>query len=449
MSDWKALEALVVEDAVQALRGVLAAHPGERFYAAAFHGLYRERDGPVLLPSLAANSLAGLDGPPAGRFWDAAWNPPDWRWDLIEFESEALGTGAQAAVAAMQATRQAWLAGERDCIDMLVGAAAKIRQALGDAPQLAPDFVVFLHDEEGGPALVRRCIGDAAFARLFPEEMAEEAERRRVAALPAAGQVPYLIERLGRVDGAIGSEEAEQMLRAIGAPAVPALLARMGDGRARDGARHARLLGCLGVASPEVLALLQRQMAVARDEPARAWAARALAYLGQSGWLLEQFALAPSRLLVEGLCAPYSAFRDPTPLPLDYRPLETLLAGPADTAALARQILRPGSSWCTLRPGELDEALRGLASPHAFVRRHAASLLHDRGLGSEAGRRLLPALAERLGQDPDADVRWEALYSLAAWKHEARPWQAAIAQAAQHDADQRVREKAQAWLAEP
>lgn len=451
MSHWKALEPLIVEDAVRALRELLAEHPHEQFYAAAFQNLYRELDGPVYLPGLSANSVDAREDGPSGDFWEADWNPPDWRWADIDFQSPALTAAADAASNAMQqGTRAAWLAAERECIDMLIAASQKIREALGVSSQLTPDFVVFLHDEEGGGALARRCIGDLAFFELFPVEAKNDRERQRVAALPLAERVDWLVGRLNRFDGAISSEEAARQLCAIGAPAVPALLVRMGNGKSKHGWDSAQLLGRIGVATPEVLAALQKQMATSRDQPAREWAARALAYLGQSDWLLEQLSRAdnpmPALLMVEGLCAPYSSFRDPTPLPLDYRPLEALLGGPASTVDAVLDILKPGSSYCTLRPGEIDEALRGLGSPHAFVRRHAASLFNDRGLGTAVGERALPVLAERIAHDDDAVVRWESIESLGAWKRAGQPWRAVVERAAREDPHQRVRDAAQSLL---
>lgn len=463
MSHWKALEPLVVEDAVRALRRLLDDNPEERFYVAAFHGVYRECDGIIALPSLAANTVSarGDEDRASPDFWDADWNPADWDHELIDYESPALRAAAKAAdSAARRGSRADWLQAEKDCFDMLAGASRKVREALGGAPRLTPDFVVFVHDEEYATALARRCLGDETFERTFTTEAAADRERARVAALPVAERVAFLIGRLDRFDGAISAEEAAEQLCAIGAPAVPALLERMRHGKGKDRNDHAwrgaRLLGRIGTATPEVLDALKTQMVKSRDEPGRHWAARALAYLGLSDWLLSQLAQAdgtgtgaPSdtaRAAIEGLCAPYSAFRDRTPLPLDYRPLEALLAGPPATVGAALEILRPGSSYCELRPGEVDEALRGLGSPRAFVRRHAASLCWERGLGTEAGQRLLPALAERLANDDNADVRWEAARSIGAWKHEGQPWHAAVAHAAAHDTDERVREAAQSVL---
>ncbi|SCX72865.1 DUF4303 domain-containing protein [Variovorax sp. EL159] len=449
MSHWKALEPLIVEDALRALRELLDDNPDEQFYAVAFQGMYRELDGPIYLPALSANSVDAREDEPSGDFWTAEWSPPDWRWDDIQFAGAALNAAADAACEITRNdTRAAWLLAERECIDMLVSAARKIRAALGNAPQLTPDFVVFLHDEENGLDLARRCIGDAAFGALFPKEAVAEQERLRVAALPVEERVGWLIGRLGRFDGRpVESEDAQKWLVDIGAPAVPALLELLARPRGKFGWEAARMLGHIGLATPEVLAALRKKLHAPAEPSTHAWCAATLAYLGDSDWLFEQLAAwrgDPERaaVAVRGLCAPYSAFRDPTPVALDYRPLETLLSDAAAIAEVVHEKLKPGSSYCTLRPGEIDEALRGMASAHAFVRRHAASVADDRGLGAAAGERILPALADRLAHDEDADVRWQAARSLAAWKRAALPWQATVQRAALHDADERVREAA-------
>lgn len=467
MNHWKALEPLIVEDALRALRALMQENPDERFYVAAFHGVYRECDGIIALPSLGANTVSAREDEARASidFWDADWNPADWAHELVEFESDALKEAADAAdQAARQGSRADWLQAEKDCFDMLVSAAHKVREALGDSVsdslQLTPDFVMFVNDEEYATALARRCLGDATFERLFEKDARDDRERTRVAALPVAERVEFLVTCLDRPNGSIGAEEACDQLCAIGAPAVPALLARLENGKRKSprGWHAALMLGRIGVATPEVLDALKTQMAASRDEPGRAWAARALAYLGQSDWLLAQLKQVmqepqdgdnlpdAARMAIEGLCAPCSSFRDPTPLPLDYRPLEALLAAPPATVALVREILRPGSSYCELRPGEVDEALRGLASPHAFIRLHAASLCGERGLGSAIGQRVLPVLAERAAQDDDADVRWTAVTGIGDWKVEGKPWHAALEEAARNDASERVRTAAQSVL---
>lgn len=450
MIDWTQLQQRLAADALAAVRATLAAQPQRRCYAVAYYGSYRELDGAIWLPALAANSLQalgrerGLEADPQA-FWSEAWNPPDWEWNEIGYASAALDAAAATVErAARTGTREQWLAIERRWMQALVAASRMLQQALERADlALAPGFVAFVHDEQGQTALLRDCVGEAAFARLFPDELAQQAERERVLALPVHERIAVLIQCGEHPGGAFDQEQAREQLCAIGAPAVPALLARL---QARGEWWVAALLGRIGVATPDAIAALRRQVERRGDAPEQAWAARALAFLGDGEWLFEQLGRRPETALA-GLCAPYRASRDDTRAGLDYALLERLLSAAPKRADAAREALAPGTSYCRLRADEIDAALRGLASTHAFVRAHAAAIMGDRGLGEAAGARLLPALAERIARDPDPQVRWFATLSLGDWKREAWPWRASL-EAARSDGDERVRAAAQAALAE-
>jgi len=85
------------------------------------------------------------------------------------------------------------------------------------------------------------------------------------------------------------------------------------------------------------------------------------------------------------------------PLPFDYQYTERLLA--MRSASIRRQVadeLKPGSSKIRIAPEDIEEALRGLASDELILRQHAVCVLGDRRLGVQCGKRILPALAERL-----------------------------------------------------
>lgn len=450
MIDWTRLQQLLTADAAAALRTTLATQPQRQCYAVAYYGCYRELDGAIYLPALAANNLQALgceqplDVNPQS-FWSEAWNPPDWEHCDIDYVGEALNAAAaELEHAAHRASREEWHAIERRWMQTLVEAGRELQRALLDSgPMLAPGFVAFVHDDLGQAALVREGIGEAAFARLFPDEVAAQAERERVLALAPPERIAILIQHCDRAGGAFDSEQAREQLCAIGAPALPVLLERL---HARGEWWVAALLGRIGVATPEAIAGLRRQVERRGDAPAQGWAATALAFLGDGDWLFEQLDRRREAAL-QGLCAPYRAWRDATRAGLDYAPLERLLSAAPAIAEGAREALKPGSSYCQLRDDELDVALRGLASPHALVRAHAAAIMGERGLGAAAGARLLPALAERLVQDPDPQVRWFAAASLGYWKREARPWRASLA-AALADGHERVRVAAQAALDE-
>ncbi|UHQ23215.1 HEAT repeat domain-containing protein [Lysobacter sp. 5GHs7-4] len=450
MIDWTRLQGLLTADAAAALRVTLAAQPQRQCYAVAYYGSYRELDGAIWLPTLAANSLQALgrerplDVHPQA-FWSEAWNPPDWEHSDIDYVSQALNAAAaEVERVARSATREEWWAIERRWMQTLVEAARELQRLLQDGGlALAPGFIAFVHDEQGQTELLREGIGEARFARLFPDEVAAQAERERVLALALPERIATLIQHSDRVGGAFDTEQAREQLCALGEPALPALLTRL---HARGEWWVAALLGRIGVASPEAIAALRRRVERRGDEPAQAWAARSLAVLGDGEWLFDQLGRRRDAALA-GLCAPYRAWRDATRAGLDYAPLERLLSAAPAIADGAREELKPGSSYCRLREDELDAVLRGLASPHAFVRAHAAAIMGERGLGAAAGARLLPALAQRLAHDPDAQVRRFAALSLGYWKREARPWCASL-EAALADGDERVRAAAQAALAE-
>ncbi|ALN94031.1 HEAT repeat domain-containing protein [Lysobacter gummosus] len=449
MIDWNAVEDCFVADATAALRALFARHPEQAFYVAALYGAYRELDGPIYLPSLAANSLQALgrDTPmsdPPCEFHSEAWNPPDWQWPDLDFAGPALCEwAARLDRHARDASREQWLDSERRWLQVLVAACRRIAEALAALPMRAPLLVVFVHDEEHVETLLRQCLDEPVFARLFPGQLAIERERARLDALAPSARAEALLELAQRHDSLLGWQEIDERLCAIGAAAVPALLARL-RADARDW-RAAMLLGRIGEATTEVVEALRRQAGERGEASARAWAARSLALLGDNDWLFAQLERGAGTPALEGLCAPYRHSRDGSRCRLDYAVLERLLAGPARTAAQALEILKPGSGYGSLRAQDIDEALRGLRSGFPFVRRHAAIVLSERGLGARAGERILPALAERIGRDEDPEVRWFSVLGLGDWKSDARPWHAA-AEAALADPDPRVRDAARRCL---
>ncbi len=129
------------------------------------------------------------------------------------------------------------------------------------------------------------------------------------------------------------------------------------------------------------------------------------------------------------------------PLPLDYRHAERLLAmNSPEIEARVVEELKPGSSFIEIKPSDLDEVLRGLNSPHVVIRQHAACVADDRALGKAVGKRLLPALAEKL-TDPVPNVRRLALLALSNWKADAAPYHAEMKKL-QKDKDPQVRQYA-------
>ncbi|EJE50027.1 hypothetical protein PMI14_05427 [Acidovorax sp. CF316] len=476
--DWQAFEQTLLDDALAQVLPALRAHPlRSDVYAVALAGIYREHDGPIHLPTVAMNSEAALAGAGdeasegEGTLYDLRWNPADWCWPDM-----ASGSAAMAAAEATLATEAQggdvaqWEAADRRCIDALVRVCQRLRDALhasAVADRLTPGFAVLLHeDSDEGVAMALRCLGDEAFARLLPGHAADLAEAARVAALPDAERLRYHLACLAhqpapelgltREQAQRHGEAAQRALRAFGPAAIPALLPLLA--RTETQCEAARLLGEIGAATPEVVAALRAQVlrAVPRSslrhlaQAGRNICAGALAHLGDSAWLLQQAQAGTlgDECVAQGLSSPYGAFRNRAldPLPLDYRPVESLPAVQPALLPLVEQWLRPGKGTCTLRLHEVDEALRGLQSPLTVVRQHAAMVLGERALGAEAGARTVPALAHAVVHDSDETVRYLAVLALDDWRGAAVAQRPLAEATARGDGSTKVRDAAQRWL---
>lgn len=475
--DWQAFEQAVLDDALALVRPVLQAHTlrGD-VYAVALAGIYREHDGPIYLPAVAMNSEqalaeAGDASEGDGTLYTLRWNPADWCWPDLSSGSATMAA-AQAALAdeAQRGDVAQWEATDRRCIDVLVNVCHRLCDALRASPvadRLTPGFAVLLHeDSDEGIAMALRCLGEEAFARLLPGHAADLTEARRVAALPDAERLRYHLACLAhqpapelgltREQAQRHGEEAQRALRAFGPVAIPALLPLLA--RTETQCEAARLLGEIGTATPEVLAALRAHVLKAvprsshrhRAQAGRNICAGALAHLGDSAWLLAQAQVGAlgDECVAQGISSPYGAFRDHalTPLPLDYRLLESLPATRPALLPLVENWLSPGRGTCTLRPQEVDEALRGLQSPLTMVRQHAAMALGDRALGSDAGARTVPALAHAVAHDGDETVRYLAVLALDYWRGAAATQRPLAEATATGDTSPKLRDAAQRWL---
>src|SRR5439155_8700943 len=89
----------------------------------------------------------------------------------------------------------------------------------------------------------------------------------------------------------------------------------------------------------------------------------------------------------------------------------------------------PGGGYCGITVDEVDEAIHGLTSRHAVIRRHAVCVLGERSLGAAVARRVLPLLCRTVSQDPDATVRRLAILSLLSWQKDSRRYADVVRQA--------------------
>lgn len=412
--DWSAFEAELCEELRRALRTVGREHRAERFYAVALYGVDRALDGLLSLPLLAAATERAGAPPDDHGFWGARYDPADWPLTEIPLrERHALRLERALTAEATGGSQSRWRRVEARYERVLVRVARRLRDEAPALLAVSDDFILFVHDEAGGADLARKTIPRARFERLFPRQVADERERRALAAEPTRERALHLVSRFGCHEG-VTHEVAQRQLLAMGADAVSALTAALSD--PKHGWTAAKVLGQIGLVTPEVVDALR----AGAEDP---WFARALGMLGDHEWLVARGAA----VAAHGLCAPLLAITaGGPPRPLDYRPLERCLDDPDDRArALVDEILKPGVSFAPILRTDVDEALRGLESPHAVVRWHAASRLGDRGLGAAAGRAILPALARCLA-DEHPVVRRLAVLSIGGWRAAGEPHRPAL-----------------------
>lgn len=423
---WDDFEADLFAELRLALTGLRESHPDERFYAVALYGVYRELDGLLSLPALAAateadRALSGVEG-----FWSARYNPPDWQLAEIELRQEAAERLESALTAeAKRGSQEHWRKVEARYLELLLRLACRLRDEVPALLSVTDDFIAYWHDEHGGPDLAAKSIPAPLFEKLFARQAEETRQRQVVAKMPVAERAVYLVSRFGCSEG-VNWEYAQRALLAMGPDAVPALIA--GLSHPKNGWTAAKVLGQIGMATPKIIEAL-------RARAGEHWFAKALGMLGDHAWLAQQ----GGETAVNGLCARLKAISSGgVRWPLDYRMLEQYLDGAdAEVRASVEEELAPGSSYVAIAKDDVDEAVRGLQNRHAVIRWHATSLLGERGLGEDVGKRVLPLLAERLA-DPHPLVRRLAVVAIAGWKQAGQPFHAAI-QRLGEDPDEIVR----------
>lgn len=434
--DWARFEDALVDGMVGAVRAAVASEPGERFYAAALSDIYSETDGVISLPLLGMDTVSAL----ADRGEDddeLQWSPADWEVVDDDWLPEGEGRAWRQALTAhaCRGSTADWDAAYDEYLATLVRACLRSRAILCEE---LDDFLVVLIDDVRTEKLIRATMTAQEVRRHFPFFDRRAAEAARVAALPPAEQVAY---HVGRLDDPYTWEEAESSLRALGSAAVPALLPMLATPGSARGA--ARVLADIGRADDAVTGALAG--ALTRQEgPDQAWIARALCRLGCGHLVLAKASGLPDDVVVSAIAAPYASFRDHAvqSLPLDYQPLaDSLEHRPQYTAALIKE-LGPGHGECKIRPSEVDEALRGLTSPHVLIRSHAVRILGDRDLGPAAAPVILSRLATVAREDPDAGIRRLAILSIHWWSNDARHYASVIRDARDNDPDPEVRDAA-------
>jgi hypothetical protein len=422
--DFKAFEDQLFDEYRRALARLGRAQRAERFFAVTLYGVYRELDGALTLPLLAAGTESSAPQPDKNGFYGARWSPHEWKFTEIPLRKrQALALERALIAEATRGTQAHWLKVEARYMAGLVRLAQRLRKVAPALLSVTDDFVCFVHDEEGGSELAARTIAPGLFTKLFGPQVAVRKEKKRVAGLPQQERAAFLVTRFGQFDG-MGTEEAQAELLKIGEPALDALLSVIGH--PKNGWTAAMLVGQIGISRPDLIDALRQRAAKSH------WHATALGMLGDYDWLAAQ----PPKVVVHAMVAPLLAVAAGRARPLDYRPLEKYLdRADRKGTKLIEEELEPGRSYVSASKTDVPEALRALSSRHAVVRWHAASLLGERSLGQ--AQKVLPALSARLS-DPHPWVRRLAVLSISYWKAAAKPYRPAI-EALRDDPDETLR----------
>ena len=366
--DWKALDAHILDRLVEAVRAHAVAHPGDHIYGAAFHVFYGETGGVVAWPALAIATEEDLATIAAdSRFTpaDLRWSPADWSVQLDPSE----GDDAWAARIEASATGRDdahWEKVNERFLRAFAKAAKRARGVLVAERSVEKSFIAVAMDEAW--ELIPLSLTPAQVRAHFPELDEEAQELARITALPPREQATALADIIDAfVPGAVSTEDAMRQLVRLGADATTVALERMP--RSRDRWRWAKLLADVGIAEPRVIDALAVVMKSKKlSEPDRAWAAAALARLGSLEIVLSERERLPRAVLLRGLAAPYTSFRDHSAvhLRLDYQPLAQALADDPTLEVEMLEALAPGSGYCTLRSDEVEIVTMRTTTPRSM-----------------------------------------------------------------------------------
>lgn len=250
-----------------------------------------------------------------------------------------------------------------------------------------------------------------------------------------AKDAKYWVSRFGVYEGEDHNERAAKVLVQMGARAVPALIAHLGD--RKTGWNAAMLLGEIGLpVAKRALPALTRAARAGRADSGDLWAARALGQMGQIETLM---AMAGSKKLLPAVVAGLKEAR-----PASYVHFETLCA--RKDKRLERDIaeaLRPGSAAYQPPAASFEQVAAAVGSAHNSLRKDAMlALVEFRGLKAKkrAVELLVPLLADR-----DPEVRRIAVLGLGWCKSAATPAVPAI-EALLRDRNAKVRQFAQLAL---
>lgn len=409
--DWAHFESELLAAYRDQLRGVELGR-GELVRLLAIEGMYADGD-QLHLPNLCVDVVAdgATDVPPR---WSDRLSPADFTHLFYEDSDRLLEAQRLIEAEATRSTPQHFDAVEAEVVEVLVRVAQALSADVVASWPTTPGFFAFVWDEAGGHRLAQRTVPAELQEHVFARELEVERELAAILALPVSERAVALTARLS---GYSYDEQqfAEDELASMGSAALPVLIDAL-DGAA--GGSAALLIARIGTADELIVARL-RELAGTGANTAAVFAI-ALGRLGDFEWLAEQ----PGDVAVWGTTAPLRAVICPNDDwgPLDYRPLESLLDRRGDqTLHAVNELMAHSGVQSGRSPDDVGEMVRGMASPYALVRRHAAMAAGDRYLGEDAGRRLVLALAGLLDDEDDAVALWAAR-ALRYWKELGEPY---------------------------
>jgi hypothetical protein len=405
--DWARFESELLDAYRDQLQGV-ELDRGESVRLLAIEGMYADGD-QIHLPNLCVDVVANGDTDVPPRWSDGIY-PADFSHLFYEHPDRMQEAGRLIEAEATRSTPQHFDVVEAELYEVLVRVAMELFDDVVSSWPTTPGFFAFVWDEAGGYRLARRTVPAELHEYVFARELEVERELAAILALPVSDRAVALTACLDRYSWSTGVIARDE-LASIGPAALPALTDAL-DGA--TGGSAALLIARIGTDDVLIVARV-RELA----DTGGAFAI-ALGRLGDFEWLAE----APPDVAVWGITAPLGAIIGPDDDwgPLDYRPLESLLDRRGDeTLEAVNELMSSAGSQGERSPSDVGEMLRGMTSPYAVVRRHAAVAAGDRYLGEDAGRRLVPALAGLLDDADDVVVRWAAL-ALRGWRELGEPY---------------------------
>ncbi len=355
------------------------------------------------------------------------WSPGDWHWSSILPSRSPLDSFEKLLLAeACKGTSSHWRKTKKRFDRSLLNVTKQLYRQFAKHPQMTDDFVAYIEDEEGGLELIASTVPTRLFKKHF-----EHFRTPSFSEQPPQDKLAQYLEEIYRY---------KREILAMGTVAIGPLIKKLDD--PNNGCAAAALLADFQQPTKQVIAALRKHSTTKGNIASHC--AIALHLLGDVEYL---FGLLDKPQLreqaVSGILAGLTirASDRATPLALDYRQVERLLAMKSSVIKkYVEQELELGRSFLQIKTSDIEEVLRGLTSPHIVIRQHAACVARDRSLGKAASQKLLPALAEKLS-DPVPNVRRLALLALSSWKAAAAPYHAEMKKL-RKDKDPLVREYA-------